>query len=79
MAAASVGVAHPQMMVPSVAMMRMACGTIPIVSSMAISLKLPVRSSGGSGGPRLGLMMLRTRQYRMKIPARRKPGPKHEA
>ena len=61
-AAASVGVAHPQMIVPRVAMMRMACGTIPSVSSMAISLKLPVRSSGGKGGPRLGLMMLRTRQ-----------------
>ena len=62
MAAASVGVAHPQMMVPRVAMMRMACGTIPSVSSMAICVRLPVRSSGGSGGPSFGLMRLRTRQ-----------------
>ena len=62
MAAASVGVAQPQTMVPSVAMMRMACGTMPSVSSEAISLILPVRSSGGSGGPRRGLMRQRTRQ-----------------
>ena len=62
MAAASVGVAQPQTIVPRVAMMRMACGTIPSVSSMAICMMLPVRSSAGRGGPSFGLMMLRTRQ-----------------
>ena len=79
MAAASVGVAQPQMMVPRVAMMRMAWGSMPIVSSTTISQRLPVRSSSGSGGPRLGLMRLRTTQYTMKMPASRNPGPKQEA
>src|SRR5262245_56154693 len=79
MAAASVGVAQPQMMVPSVAMMRMAWGSIPSVSSLTISQRLPWRSSSGSGGPSRGLMRLRTTQYRMKMPASRNPGPKHEA
>ena len=62
MAAASVGVAQPQMIVPRVARMRMACGSMPSVSSLAISQMLPVRSSGGSGGPSLGLIRQRTRQ-----------------
>jgi hypothetical protein len=62
MAAASVGVAQPQMIVPSVARIRMACGTMPSVSSMAICSRLPVRSDFGSGGPRRGLMKQRTRQ-----------------
>ena len=59
MAAASVGVAQPQIMVPRVAMMSTACGSMPIVSSTTDVLEAAMRSSGGSGGPSLGLMRLR--------------------
>ena len=78
-AAASVGVAMPARMGPSVITVRKTCGASPNVSSTASSRKEPERSLTGKGGPRLGLIRQRMSVHTMKIPASRNPGPKQAA
>ena len=77
--AASVGVAMPARIGPSVTAVRTRCGTIPKVSSRTSLGRGIARSAGGSGGPRLGFSTQRTTVHAMKMPASRKPGPNDAA
>ncbi len=77
--AASVGVAMPARIGPSVTAVRRAWGTIPRVSSAASVRNGIARAAGGSGGPRRGSIRQRVTVHAMKIPASRKPGPNEAA
>ena len=59
MPAASVGVARPARIEPSVAAIRPTSGTTPISTSRSIAGSEWTRSSFGTGGPSFGLMKLR--------------------
>ena len=59
MAAASVGVTTPARMVPRVATMSSASGTIPTKNSRTICTNESARSSLGTGGPSVGFRKLR--------------------
>jgi hypothetical protein len=78
-AAASVGVAMPARIGPSVTTVRTTWGNIPSVSSTASVRNEAARASGGSGGPSRGLIRQRMSVQAMKIPASRKPGPNDAA
>src|SRR5262245_34551197 len=60
--AASVGVARPASMVPSVKPISSASGSTPIKTSLMTSQTSATRSSFGTGGPRAGFQKLRTMQ-----------------
>ncbi len=57
---ASVGVAQPARIEPSVAVIRPISGRTPTTTSLSITGSEWTRSSFGTGGPSFGLMKLRT-------------------
>ena len=73
-APASVGVAMPARITPSVARMTTITGSTPISNSRTTGPKEAGRSSKGSAGPRLGLIQQRIRHHSANKVANKTPG-----
>jgi hypothetical protein len=73
-APASVGVAMPIRITPSVAMMTTITGTTPITRSLTTAVIEVARISGGSAGPSAGLSQQRTRHQAVKMVDSSTPG-----